>query len=277
MNPLLVRQFLQQALIEDIGSRDITSELIFKSDTQIKARLLAKKEGRIAGLPVAKEAFRLIDPNIQFESYIQDGADIQKGDTLAYITGGARSILSVERVALNLIQRMSGIATAARDICHIVADLDVSITDTRKTVPGLRLFDKYAVAVGGGINHRFGLYDAVMIKDNHIAAAGSLAAAVQKIKSGVGHLVKIEVEADTLEQVREAMDTGVDVILFDNMTPSMIKEAVKIVAGQAITEASGGITADNVREYAETGINLISIGWLTHSVKALDISLDIDL
>ncbi|GAX90355.1 carboxylating nicotinate-nucleotide diphosphorylase [Effusibacillus lacus] len=274
MNPLLVRQFLRQALIEDIGSRDLTTEILFEPAAGMQAFLVAKQEGRIAGLEVAEDTFRLLDPNVQFEVHIQDGTDVETGTILASIRGTARAVLSAERVALNMLQRMSGIATTTRNVCRKVADLPVKITDTRKTVPGLRIFDKYAVATGGAVNHRFGLYDAVMIKDNHIAAAGSLSKALEKIKNGIGHLVKIEVEADTLVQVREAAEFGVDVILLDNMTPAMIAEAVEIVKGRAITEASGGITPDNVRDYAVTGVDVISLGWLTHSVKALDISLD---
>ncbi|WP_018133479.1 carboxylating nicotinate-nucleotide diphosphorylase [Effusibacillus pohliae] len=276
MNLLLVRQLLQQALIEDIGHRDLTSELMFEPGEQIGGALLAKQAGRVAGLLVAEETFRLLDPQVRFEAHVQDGADVQKGDVLATVTGSARAILSAERVALNLLQRMSGIATTTRDVCRKVEDLPVRIADTRKTVPGLRIFDKYAVTVGGGVNHRFGLYDAVMIKDNHIAAAGSLTAAVTKIKSRIGHLVKIEVETDTLEQVKEAVAAGADVILLDNMSPAMLTEAVQIVNGRAITEASGGITPETVRDFAATGVDIISLGWLTHSVRAMDISLDLN-
>lgn len=276
MNPLLVRQFLQQALVEDIGSRDLTTDLLFEPATQIQGTLLAKQEGRISGLTVAEAAFRLLDPHIHFEMQVQDGADVQKGDRLAIVRGSARAVLSAERVALNMMQRMSGVATTTRDVCRKVADLPVRITDTRKTMPGLRIFDKYSVAAGGGINHRFGLYDAVMIKDNHIAASGSLTEAVRKIRQGIGHLVKIEVEADTLDQVKEAVAVGVDVILFDNMTPEIMKEAVTIAQGHAVTEASGGITPETVRNFALTGVDVISLGWLTHSVKALDISLDLE-
>lgn len=275
MNPLLVRQFLQQALIEDIGGRDLTTELLFEAGTRIRGTFVAKQAGRIAGLSVAEECFRLLDPQIRFETLVPDGTDVQKGDALATVEGSARAILSAERVALNLMQRMSGIATTTRDVCRKVADLPVRITDTRKTVPGLRIFDKYAVTAGGGINHRFGLYDAVMIKDNHIAAAGSLTDAVRKIKDGIGHMVKIEVEADTLEQVREAVAVGVDVILLDNMSPETMAEAVRMAKGLAVTEASGGITPDTVRDFALTGVDVISLGWLTHSVQAMDISLDL--
>jgi nicotinate-nucleotide pyrophosphorylase (carboxylating) len=276
MNPLLVRRFLEQALIEDIGTRDLTTELLFEPNASIGGILHAKQSGTIAGMNVAEEAFRVLEPNVRFEMLVTDGTQVQKGDVLARVNGSARAILSAERVALNLLQRMSGIATTTREVCSKVADLPVRITDTRKTVPGLRIFDKSAVSAGGGINHRFGLYDAVMIKDNHIAAAGSLTAAVTKIKKGIGHLVKIEAEADTLDQVQEAVEVGVDVILFDNMTPAIMTKAVSIAKGHAITEASGGITPETVRQFALTGVDVISLGWLTHSVKALDISLDLE-
>ena len=276
MNLLLVRQFLQQALIEDIGTQDLTTELIFDAQTKIQGVLLVKQEGRLAGLDVVKEVFKLVDPSIETDLLVSDGQDVQAGTSAVRVSGLARSILSTERVALNMVQRMSGIATVTRDLCRKVAPYNVQIVDTRKTVPGLRMFDKYAVRVGGGRNHRFGLYDAVLIKDNHIAAAGSITSAVELIKKEVGHLVKIEVETETLEQVREALAAGVDVVLFDNMSPQQIKEAVTLVKGRVLTEASGGIGPDNIVDYAATGVDAISVGWLTHSVKALDISLDLE-
>lgn len=275
MNRLLVKQFLQQALIEDIGTRDLTTELIFNPSDKMRATLVAKQAGRIAGLPVVEEAFRMLDNNVCFTAFNAEGSDVEAGTPIAAITGTARAILPVERVALNLLQRMSGIATATRDVCRIVSDFPVRITDTRKTLPGLRLFDKYAVVQGGGVNHRFGLYDAVMIKDNHIAAAGSLTEAVNKVKKGVGHLVKIEVEVDNLDLVWEAAELEVDAILLDNMSPAMLRQAVEIVDGRILTEASGRITPFNIREYAATGVDLISLGWLTHSVQILDISLEV--
>ncbi|GAB7387465.1 carboxylating nicotinate-nucleotide diphosphorylase [Bacillaceae bacterium] len=276
MNRLLVNQLLRQALMEDIGTRDLTTELIIDPDVKMRATLVAGQAGRIAGLPVAEAAFRMLDDELCFTALIAEGSDVEAGTPLATLNGNARAILSAERVALNLLQRMSGIATVTRDICRKVSDFPVKITDTRKTLPGLRIFDKYAVARGGGVNHRFGLYDAVMIKDNHIAAAGSLTAAVRKVKESLSHLVKIEVEVDTLELVREAVELDVDAILFDNMRPSLLRQAVEIVGGRILTEASGRITPENVREYAATGVDLISLGWLTHSVRALDISLEVD-
>lgn len=276
MNPLLIRQFLQQALIEDIGSRDLTSDLLFAPDARIRGVVRVKQAGRIAGLPVMEETFRLLDPQVRFEVKLPEGSDVHPGDIVAVIDGQARAVLSAERVALNMLQRMSGIATTTQDAVRRIADLPSRITDTRKTVPGLRLFDKYAVTVGGGVNHRYGLYDAVMIKDNHIQAMGSLQAAVEKIKQGIGHMVKIEVEADSLDLVREASELSIDVILLDNMRPDVMREAVGIVNRRALTEASGGITPDNVRDYALTGVDIISLGWLTHSVRAMDISLDLE-
>lgn len=280
MNQLLVRQFLQQALIEDIGSRDVTSEALFDGTEQISGRLIAKKPGRIAGLTVAGEAFALLDPNVKCSTlagdHPSDGLDVQAGDTIAVFTGSTKAILSAERVALNMLQRMSGIATTTRVTCLQLEGLKTRVTDTRKTLPGLRMFDKYAVTVGGGINHRFGLYDAVMIKDNHIEAVGSLTQAVQRIRVTVGHMVKIEVEVDTLAQTEEAAALGVDVILLDNMEPPMLREAVGIVRGRSVTEASGRITPETIRQYAETGVDVVSLGWLTHSVQALDISLELE-
>jgi nicotinate-nucleotide pyrophosphorylase (carboxylating) len=218
----------------------------------------------------------LLDPNVHFAPLVSEGADLEAGSMVAVVEGSAHAILSGERVALNLFQRMSGIATETREICKLVADLPVRIVDTRKTLPGLRMLDKYAVRVGGGSNHRHGLYDAVMIKDNHIAGAGSITRAVDKVRQYVGHMVKIEVEAETLAQVEEALAAKVDVIMLDNMTIEEMKEAVKRIGGKVLSEASGGITPDNVREVALTGVDMISLGWLTHSVKALDISLEIE-
>ncbi|MFD1674417.1 carboxylating nicotinate-nucleotide diphosphorylase [Alicyclobacillus fodiniaquatilis] len=275
MNPLAIRQFLQQALLEDVGIHDVTTELIFDPSATMQGIFLAKADGRIAGLEVVEETFKLMAPSLEFECMVQDGADVTPGTVLASVQGSARAILSAERVALNMVQRMSGIATETRNVCRLIAGSNTQIVDTRKTVPGLRLFDKYAVTVGGGRNHRFGLYDAVLIKDNHIAAAGSLTLAVERVKRGLGHLVKIEVETDTLEQVEEALAAQVDVIMLDNMTPAQVTEAVKLVGGRAVTEASGGITPANVASYGSTGVDAISLGWLTHSVKALDISLDV--
>lgn len=270
-----VRPLIAQALREDIGTGDVTTEAILPPGTPLVGRIVVKQAGRIAGLPVAEEVFRLLDPQVRMERHVDEGSDVAAGTVLATVFGEGRAILSAERVALNLLQRLSGIATATRDVCRAVADFPVRIADTRKTLPGLRALDKYAVRMGGGINHRFGLYDCVLIKDNHIAAAGSLSRAVEAVRRHVGHWIKVEVEADTLEQVDEAVRLGVDLILFDNMPPDEVAAAVRRVGGRAITEASGGITPENVRVYAATGVDVLSLGWLTHSVRALDISLDV--
>ncbi|MCF6093078.1 carboxylating nicotinate-nucleotide diphosphorylase [Microaerobacter geothermalis] len=275
MNPIAINRLLELALLEDIGHGDITTEAIFSHVDLLEGYLIAKQEGRIAGLDIAKQTFQLLDQGIHFTFYIEEGADVEKGTIIAELKGKARAILSGERVALNLLQRMSGIATETRDICKIVEDLPVKIADTRKTLPGLRMLDKYAVFIGGGSNHRFGLSDAVMIKDNHISGAGSISKAVELVRQYVGHMVKIEVEAENLEQVKEAVESRADVILLDNMLPSEIKESLKWINGRAITEASGGINPKNIREYALTGVDIISLGWITHTVRALDISLEV--
>lgn len=275
MNPILIQNLLQQALIEDIGHGDITTNAIFTETDQLEGKLIAKQAGTIAGLPIVQQLFQLLDPNIQCRFLIQEGTDVEIGTVIGTFRGTARAILSGERIALNLLQRMSGIATETRNITQSIADLSTKIVDTRKTLPGLRMLDKYAVQIGGGYNHRHGLYDAVMIKDNHIAGAGSMEQAVAKVREKIGHMVKIEIEVESLDQVKEALNLDVDVIMLDNMSPALLKQAVDLIHGQKITEASGGITAANVREYALTGVDTISIGWLTHSVQALDISLNI--
>ncbi|WP_028988292.1 carboxylating nicotinate-nucleotide diphosphorylase [Thermicanus aegyptius] len=276
MNPLWIEKELRRFLIEDIGSGDITSEAIFTEEDRIVGTFIAKGEGRLAGLKVARKVFQLLDPQVEMTFLRHDGADLVEGEAFARIKGKARAILAGERVALNLLQRMSGIATETREVVKKVADLPVTIVDTRKTLPGLRLFDKYAVRVGGGRNHRFGLYDAVMIKDNHLAAAGSMTEAVRRVRHSVGHMVKIEVEAEKLSQVEEALSLGVDLILLDNMGLNELREAVSFIGGRIPTEASGGITPANVRAVAETGVDYISLGWLTHSVKSLDLSLELE-
>lgn len=275
MNPLSVRQSLQQWLLEDMGHQDFTTELLIPAGLRLQGRLTARAAGRVAGLQVARETFMLLDPSLEFYGRTEDGRDVGAGEVLADLRGEARAILSAERLALNLLQRMSGIATATRDVCRRVAHTKARVADTRKTAPGLRLFDKFAVSAGGGSNHRFGLYDAVLIKDNHIQAAGSLGTAVDRIRSRAGHWIHLEVEADTLEQVAEAADLGVHAILFDNMSARQVGEAVKLVAGRAVTDASGGIRPENVAAYAETGVDVLSLGWLTHSAAALDIGLDL--
>lgn len=275
MNPILVQNLLQQALIEDIGHGDITTNAIFNESDRLVSTLIAKQAGTIAGLNIVERLFQLLDSEIKCTFHIAEGNDLEAGTVIGTIHGAARAILTGERIALNLLQRMSGIATETRRLTRAIADLPTKIVDTRKTLPGLRMLDKYAVQIGGGYNHRHGLYDAVMIKDNHIAGAGSMEQAVAKVRATIGHMVKIEVEVESLEQVKKALTLDIDVIMLDNMSPALLKQAVELINGQKITEASGGITPENVREYAQAGVDYISIGWLTHSVRALDISLNI--
>ncbi len=275
MNPLLISQTIRQALIEDIGTEDITTELIFDEHVEARGVLLAKSPGRIAGLDIVRETFAMLSPQVHVEARLRDGEDVIAGTILAEITGQARAILSAERVALNFLQRMSGIATQTHLLCEMIKQYPTQIIDTRKTSPGLRMFDKYAVVVGGGRNHRVGLYDAVLIKDNHIAIMGSITAAVKRVKERLGPFVKIEVETDSLEQVEEAVHLPIDVILLDNMQPDQVRTAVQLVDGRMMTEASGGMTLETIADYAVAGVDFISVGWLTHSVRALDVSLDI--
>jgi nicotinate-nucleotide pyrophosphorylase (carboxylating) len=229
----------------------------------------------VAGLAVATAAFRLLDPRLAVDLAARDGEDASAGELLATIAGPARSLLSAERTALNLLGRLCGIATTTRDLVAAVAPYGAKIVCTRKTTPGLRALEKYAVRAGGGSNHRFGLDDAVLIKDNHRALAGGLKIAVERARAGVGHLVKIEVEVDTLEELKEALDLGIDAVLLDNMSIETLQQAVAIAKGKAITEASGGITPKTAPEIAATGVDLLSVGWITHSAPALDVALDI--
>lgn len=272
MNLLKLRSLLEQFYIEDIGDRDLSSEYIFGKNQLGQVSFICKENGVFCGEDIIQNGFRLIDEEIKVSCLVQDGETVEVGQTLAVITGPVHYLLMAERVVLNLIQRMSGIATATNAAVNMLQSSTTRICDTRKTTPGLRMLDKHAVKAGGGYNHRFGLYDAVMLKDNHIAFAGSILEAVKKIKAEVGHMVKIEVETETLEQVKEAVEAGVDVIMFDNQTPDRIKEWIEHVPNHIVTEASGGITIENLASYGDTGVNYISLGYLTHSVKALDIS-----
>lgn len=273
----LVQTVVAQALAEDLGlAGDITSEATVPENAVAAAMLRARKPGIVAGLAFAEEAFRQVDPRIVFQSVAKDGDHVGAGGTIARISGPARGILGAERVALNFLGRMSGIATLARRYVDSVAGTGATIVDTRKTTPGLRAIEKYAVRTGGGQNHRFGLFDAVMIKDNHIVAAGGIPEALRAVRARVGHMVKIEIEVDALEQLPEVLDHAVDVILLDNMPPATLRKAVQLIAGRAITEASGGVTLENVREIAETGVDLISVGALTHSAHVHDIGLDFE-
>ena len=278
-----VEDIVQRALTEDIGSGDITTLLTIPPGSTSRAQIIAQEEGVIAGLEVAAMVFRTVadtctgreDREMSFLAGVEDGSRVRAGDMTAEITGPTAVILTAERTALNFLQRMSGIATKTARLVELVRHTGAKIVDTRKTVPGLRMLDKYAVRIGGGHNHRFGLYDAVLIKDNHIRAAGGIGEAVRAAKSGAPRGMTVEVEAESIEQVKQALEAGAHMILLDNMAPAILREAVALCRGRALTEASGGITEDNVREIAETGVDMISIGALTHSVKALDLSLEI--
>jgi nicotinate-nucleotide pyrophosphorylase (carboxylating) len=274
--PLLYEPLVRRALEEDLGrAGDLTSDAILLPHQTASASVVARAAGRLAGLQVALSAFRLLDPSVEIETLAADGEDVEAGTVLATIQGRARAILSAERTALNLLGRLCGIATVTREMVKLVEPHDARIVCTRKTTPGLRSLEKYAVRCGGGHNHRFGLDDAVLIKDNHIALAGGLRIAVERARRAVGHLVKIEVEVDSLDQLREALDLGVDVVLLDNMSLEMLREAVALAKGRAITEASGGINPQTAADIAATGVDLLSVGWLTHSAPSLDVALDV--
>ncbi|HKI03192.1 MAG TPA: carboxylating nicotinate-nucleotide diphosphorylase [Thermoanaerobaculia bacterium] len=274
--PLLYEPLVRRALEEDLGrAGDLTSDAILPANLPGEAKVVARAAGRVAGLPVALSAFSLLDPAIAVETLAVDGEDVEAGSVLSIVRGSARSILSAERTALNLLGRLCGIATVTRDMAALVAPYGAHIVCTRKTTPGMRFLEKFAVRCGGGHNHRFGLDDAVLIKDNHIALAGSLETAVERARRSVGHLVKIEVEVDSLDQLREALDLGVDVVLLDNMPLETLRQAVAMAKGRAITEASGGITPRTAADIAATGVDLLSVGWLTHSAPSLDVALDV--
>ncbi len=272
---LMIEPSVRAALLEDLGrAGDLTSDAIVPAGARARTVLRARQPGVVAGLDFALTAFRLIDPAIAVEVTRGDGSRLVPGDLIATVSGPARGILTAERTALNFLGHLSGIASATRGVVDAIAGHKAQIVCTRKTLPGLRIAQKYAIRVGGGSNHRFGLDDAVLIKDNHVAIAGGVAEAVARARAGVGHMVKIELEVDTLDQLREALSLRVDAVLLDNMGPEMLTEAVRMVDGRAITEASGGITPATAPAVAASGVDLISIGWLTHSVRVLDIGLD---
>jgi nicotinate-nucleotide pyrophosphorylase (carboxylating) len=275
---LLVVDAVRAALKEDLGrAGDITSAATIPPDATAEAAIVARKPGVLAGLALAECAFKLLDPSLRFTARLDDGDELPVGAVVAQIEGNARAILSAERVALNFLGHLSGIATATAGLAARIAHTRARICDTRKTLPGLRAFEKYAVRCGGGVNHRFGLDDAILIKDNHIAVVGGVAEAVRTARAHAGHLVKIEVEVDTLEQLAEAIEAAPDVVLLDNMSPDQLREAVKMVDQRMVTEASGGITPDSIAAIAETGVDMISSGWLTHSAPALDLALDMNV
>ncbi len=273
---LLIEPLVRAALLEDLGrAGDITTDACVPADAQAAAMLATRVAGTIAGLELAATAFRLVDPRIEFAAQVQDGSSVAAGTVIARIKGPARGILTGERVALNFLGHLSGIATATRGIADAIAHTRCRVVCTRKTTPGLRAAEKYAVRCGGGLNHRFGLDDAMLIKDNHIALAGGVRPALEAARAHAGHLVKIEIEVDTLAQLEDVLAFGVDAVLLDNMSPELLRAAVAIVGGRATTEASGGITPETAPVIAQTGVDLISVGWLTHSVRTLDIGLDI--
>ncbi|MGE3246532.1 MAG: carboxylating nicotinate-nucleotide diphosphorylase [Beijerinckiaceae bacterium] len=277
--PLIIEKAVRAALEEDIGrAGDITSIATIPADMQARCVMAPRKPGVVCGLSVAEMAFKLVDPAISFEYLAEDGQYFDKVRTpVARITGNARAILTAERTALNFISHMSGVATQTAKFVDLVKHTNAKICCTRKTTPNLRAFEKYAIRCGGGLNHRFGLDDAFLIKDNHIAVCGGIKQALQACKAHAGHLVKIEIEVDGLDQLREVIAEGADVVLFDNMTPEQMAEGVKMIGGKMRTEASGGINIESVKAVAESGVDMISSGALTHSSAILDIGLDIEL
>lgn len=272
---MILDKIVELALLEDLSLGDITSDTIFTPENRAKAVITAKEDLVLCGMETAREVFAAVDSEIRFTPLKKDGEFVKKGEKVLELEGRTLSILKAERTALNFMQRMSGIATASRAYAAVGARYGVMIVDTRKTQPGLRRLDKYAVRTGGARNHRISLADSVMIKDNHIAAAGSITAAVQKIKSVIGHTPKIEVETTNLEEVKEALAAGADIIMLDNMTPQQVALCKKEIAGRAVIEVSGGVNKDNLEAYCQAGPDVISMGALTHSVPAKDLSLKI--
>ncbi len=272
-----IDRLLAHALAEDLaGAGDLTTDAMFDAADVATAHIVAREPGRIAGVAMALRVFTLLDPAVTSSILINDGEDAARGAAIAEVGGPTRALLTGERTCLNLLGHLSGIATATRDVVALIAGTGARIVDTRKTTPGLRAFEKYAVRCGGGGNHRFGLHDAVMIKDNHIAAAGSIEAAVAVVRANVGHMVKIEVEVDQHDQIAAAIEAGAEVILLDNMTPQELAAAVALIGGAALTEASGGVTPQTVRAVAESGVDVISMGALTHSALRLDVAMDME-
>lgn len=276
--PFLVEDIVRRALAEDLGrAGDITTQATIPQRARARAVIAAREDGVVAGLPLAQAAFRLLDPTVVFEAATHDGAHVAKGDIVARIEGPARAILSAERVALNFLGRLSGVASLTARYAEKIAHTKAKVCDTRKTTPLLRAFEKYAVRCGGGANHRFGLDDAILIKDNHIAVAGGVREALRAAKAFAGHLVKIEIEVDTLAQLADVLDEGADAVLLDNMPPLLLREAVELIGGRMSSEASGGVTLHTIAAIAETGVDLISVGALTHSASVLDLGLDIEV
>ncbi|WP_298808247.1 carboxylating nicotinate-nucleotide diphosphorylase [uncultured Psychrobacter sp.] len=275
LDDVLLKPLVENALTEDLGRRgDVTSQATIPADMQAQLQIKARQAGVICGIDLARLSFALVDAQIEFIAQVQDGETVEAGAVLATVKGNARHLLTAERTALNFMTHLSGIATATRQIVDSVAQYPAQITCTRKTIPGLRIVQKYAVRCGGGRNHRLGLDDAILIKDNHIAIAGDITTAIQQAQDFAGHLIPIEVEVDTLEQLEQALDAGVNLVLLDNMPPETLSQAVAMCQGRAKTEASGGITPETVQAAASTGVDFIAMGYLTHSTTALDIGLD---
>lgn len=275
LHPLLIEPLVRAALVEDLGrAGDITTDAVIPADAEAEARFVARQGGVVAGLDLAALAFRLVDPRLDFRVLKGDGSAVEPGRMVAIVTGPARGILTAERTALNFVSRLSGIASATAAITAAIAGHKARIVCTRKTTPGFRAIEKYAVRAGGGANHRFGLDDAVLIKDNHIAIAGGVRPALERARAAIGHLVKIEIEVDTLRQLEEVLAVGADAVLLDNMDVATLAEAVEMVGGRMITEASGRVDVKSAPAIAGTGVDLISVGWLTHSAPILDIGLD---
>ncbi len=275
LDVVLLKPLVENALTEDLGRRgDVTSQATIPADMQAQLQIKARQAGVICGIDLARLSFALVDAQIEFIAQVQDGETVEAGAVLATVKGNARHLLTAERTALNFMTHLSGIATATRQIVDSVAQYPAQITCTRKTIPGLRIVQKYAVRCGGGRNHRLGLDDAILIKDNHIAIAGDIKTAIQQAQKFAGHLIPIEVEVDTLEQLEQALDAGVSLVLLDNMSPETLSQAVTMCQGRAKTEASGGITPETVQAAASTGVDFIAMGYLTHSTTALDIGLD---
>ncbi len=272
---LLVEDAVRAALLEDLGrAGDITTEAVVPEDAFMRAAFVARQPGRIAGVDFAVTALRLMDAEIHVDIVKRDGEDVEPGDAIAEVSGSARAILSAERVALNFLGHLSGIATATREIVDAVGDNKARVACTRKTTPGMRAFEKHAVRMGGGANHRFGLDDGILIKDNHIAVAGGVRPAIERARAAIGHMVKIEIEVDTLDQLSEVLAIGADAVLLDNMAPDQLAQAVKMIDGRCVAEASGRVTAETAGAIAAAGVDVISAGWLTHSAPTLDIGLD---
>lgn len=268
-----IDRVIKMSLEEDMPFGDITTENIISEDSVSKARFIAKESGIVAGLPVAERTFYLIDQRVRFQILKPEGSFVEKGDVIATVEGPTIAILEGERTALNLLQRLSGVATRTHKLAVLIEGTSAHVVDTRKTTPGLRYLEKYAVRIGGGQNHRFSLSDGVLIKDNHIAAAGGVHAAVSAVRGKIPHTIRIEVETENLTMVQEALDAGADIIMLDNMNNEQMAQAVKLIAGRALVEASGDIDEERIRGVADTGVDIISVGRITHSVKSLDISL----